>query len=169
MFRLLPFDEILKTLGYVPKIYLQMLFFLSNPEQFREKTYRYFAIDSSEKKALFLRVERWLNSGYDLPLATYLQIVGELIRNNALSNNTWHVKEVKIDPALIQVPFFITIAQQDLLVPYTSSAALIKRISSYGKAQITLTETKGGHIAYLIGEELDSWATEINSWMRGKI
>lgn len=138
-----------QNLPIIPKLYIQILFFLLFPNQFNDKLNKFFTIKSAEERDLTFRVENWLLSGIALPKSTYLQIMNDIIKDNMFVKRQWQVNNIIIDPSLIIKPVYQIVASNDKIVPKSSVLALHKLFK-----QSTLFEVAGGHISYLINNNI---------------
>lgn len=152
-------DKVISDCEFVPKIYIQIMFFLMFPSQFQDKINKYFDLESSEAKELFMRVEEWLQSGNAISKSMYKQIIQDFCRKNILLNNEWYVDGTPIDLKNINVPVCIIHAREDRLVPLCAMNPLQKQIKDS-----TLIEVEGGHIGYLINGDL-CFREKYNDWL----
>lgn len=152
-------ENALKDSELIPKIYVQIMFFLMFPSQYKKKIDKYFAL-SHDSRQLFLHVEDWLQSGISIPKSLYLQIIEEFCLNNTLYNGEWRVNGSIVDPKQINIPTCIIYAKKDQIVPYSSTVPLQKMIKNS-----TLIEVEGGHVAYLTspGSEFQQ---QYNNWLK---
>lgn len=157
IYQSLGWDRHVQNLPMIPKLYIQMLFFLLFPNQFNDKLDKFFAIQSAEEKDLAFRIENWLLSGLALPKGTYEQIMNDIIRDNMLVQLQWKVNNIIIDPSLIMKPVYQIAANNDKIVPKSSILALHKLLK-----KPTLFEVEGGHISYLINNNISSLFERFN-------
>jgi len=144
-------EQHIRNLPIVPKIYIQILFFLLSPNYFDNKVDRFFKLTSNKDKDLSFKIERWLLSGFALPQATYRQIMDDLIEQNILVNNKWTISGKIINPELINKPIYQIIANNDHLVPKSS---ILPLLTSFKNS--TIFEVEGGHISYLINDKISN-------------
>lgn len=152
-------ESAIKESDLIPKIYVQIMFFLMVPSQYKEKVDKYFAL-SPDSRQLFLRVEDWLQSGISIPKSLYLQIIEEFCLNNIIYNKKWKVNGSIVDPKQINVPTCIIYAKKDQIVPYSSIVPLQKMIKNS-----TVIEVDGGHVAYLVSPSLE-FQQQYNNWLK---
>lgn len=76
----LKLDAYIENLPLIPKIHIQILFFLLFPDYFQVKLDKFFSLTSEKKQELAFRIENWLMSGHDIPSDTYNQIIQNMIR-----------------------------------------------------------------------------------------
>lgn len=139
----------------VPKLYIQMMFFMLFPSHFETKLNKYFAIDSAEDREKYLRIEHWLQSGIDIPARLYNEILDEIIFQNSLIKGDYMLSDVRVSLKLINTPTCIISAKNDQIAPLSSMLPLQKEIKN---SKLILVE--GGHIGYLINDDQqfkDDW------------
>ncbi len=157
----LQFDEAIKHLDQVPKIYQQMLFFLLNPEHYQKKIVKFFETLNRDRQGLeiFLKTEYWLFSGKNLPRTTYLQLTEQIVDQNILEQNKWFIGDKLVSDLKIKLPVCIVAAERDNIAPLTSTISLLKIIKSS-----TLIKVDGGHISYLISSKINNFFAEYKYW-----
>ncbi|PCJ29328.1 MAG: hypothetical protein COA94_01665 [Rickettsiales bacterium] len=159
LYDIMGFDTHLKGINFIPKIYIQMMFFLMFPFQFKEKLEKYFALEQAHEKQSFLQIEAWLQSGNIISKSIYAEIMQDFCRKNILQNNEWLIGGELITPEKLDIPTCIIYAKDDQIAPHSSIAPLQKRIKSS-----TLIETEGGHIGYLV-KGCAYLQTKYNEWI----
>ncbi|WP_341763634.1 alpha/beta fold hydrolase [Candidatus Tisiphia endosymbiont of Beris chalybata] len=147
-----------QNLSMIPKLYIQILFFLMFSGQFSGKLNKFFVIKSLKEKDLTFRIENWLLSGAALPKGTYMQIMDEIIGNNMFMKLQWQVDNVIMNPSLITKPVYQIVADNDKIAPGSSILPLHKLFK-----KSTLIKVKGGHISYLINNKLSALLREYNN------
>ena len=145
----LKLDAYVENLPLIPKIHIQILFFLLFPDYFQVKLDKFFSLTSEKEQELAFRIENWLMSGHDIPSNTYNQIMQNILGENMFMNLKWKVDGTVIDPGVITCPVYIVAAKNDQIVPESSILSLQKLFKSS-----TLIEVPGGHISYLINDKL---------------
>lgn len=146
----LKLDGYIENLPLVPKIHIQILFFLLFPDYFNVKLDKFFSLTSKKERDLAFRIENWLMSGHDIPSATYHQIMQNILSENMFANLEGKMNDIIIDPSLIDCPVYIVVARDDKIVPISSILSLQKLLKNS-----KLIEVEGGHISYLINNKLD--------------
>jgi polyhydroxyalkanoate synthase len=155
-------EHVIGNINQIPKIYIQIMFFLMFPKHFQTKIEKYFSRPEHSKR-LFLQVEKWLQSGISIPKSLYLQIINEFcLQNNALYNN-WKVKDIVIQLKNINLPTCIICASDDEIIPYNSTLPLYKEIKNSKMIRV-----EGGHINYLINPDHD-FQKNYGKWLRSTI
>ncbi|MFY9589232.1 alpha/beta fold hydrolase [Rickettsia endosymbiont of Halotydeus destructor] len=142
-------DYYIDNLPIIPKIHIQILFFLLFPNHFNVKLDKFFSLTSAKEQDLAFRIENWLMSGNDLPKATYYQLMQNILNDNMFANLRWKINKTIIDPKLIDNPVYIIVANNDQIVPKSSILSLHLLLKNS-----TLLEVEGGHISYLINSKL---------------
>ncbi|GAB4162824.1 MAG: alpha/beta hydrolase [Rickettsiaceae bacterium] len=143
----------------IPSIYIQMMFFLMFPLQFKDKVDKYFTLPTKAKES-FLRVEDWLQSGVSLPKSLYKELIGDFCLDNITMNKKWFVKNVAVEPGNITAPTCIIYASEDQIVTYNSILPLQKEIKNP-----TLIEVEGGHINYLVNSK-NTFQKQYADWLK---
>ncbi len=151
LYKSLDFDNHLNNLGMIPKIHIQILFFLLFPNYFHNKLDKFFALKSTPEKELFFKIENWLMSSRPLPKATYYQIINKLVHDNILIQNKWKIGDHIINLELINVQIYQIIAENDMLVPGSSILPLQNSLKTS-----KIFRVRGGHISYLINNGINN-------------
>lgn len=140
-------DNYVQNLPMIPKLHMQILFFLLLPNYFNIKLDKFFSSTVKEEIDLSFRIENWLMSGTAISNSTYKQIMNELICNNILAKLRWRVNNRVINPALITRPVYQVTAVKDRIAPKSSILPLHNLLQ---KSKVF--EVPGGHISYLIND-----------------
>ncbi|MCC8406650.1 MAG: alpha/beta hydrolase family protein [Rickettsia endosymbiont of Sceptobius lativentris] len=148
--RYLKLDSGIESLSIIPKIHIQILFFLLFPDYFNAKLKKFFSITAGKEQELAFRIENWLMSGNNIYKGVYNQIMQNILDENMFINLEWKIDNFIIDPSLIDCPVYIVAAEDDQIVPKFSILSLQKLLKNS-----KLIEVKGGHISYLINDKLD--------------
>ena len=156
----LNFGHTIGALDQVPALYFQLLFFLMQPESFKQKIDYYHDQRDKLDKEAFFAIEHWQFSGHDLPRALYNQLMEDLIGSNAMLKKQWVLKDQIIDLALITKPVMMVIGTKDKIVPTHSSRPLCDIIPN-----ITLFEYNTGHIGYLVGSQREHFMLDLHEWI----
>lgn len=153
-------DNIVKNLPFIPKVYIQILFFLMSPENFYSKYQKYLNTQSIKDKILLFQIENWLSSAYNLPSATYFQIMKDLLHDNNLIKLKWKINNIIINPSNIHIPSFLISAKNDKIAPINSISPLCQALKNHH-----IINVDGGHISYLIGIKLNTYIKEYQNWL----
>lgn len=135
-------------LNTVPKIYIQMMFFMLFPNHYKAKMNKYFSLDKAEAREKYLRIEQWLQSGIDIPSSLYNEILDDIIAKNFLVNKNLYINNKLVSLDQIDVPTCIISAKDDQIAPISSIVPLQKEIK-----KSTLILVDGGHINYLVNND----------------
>jgi polyhydroxyalkanoate synthase len=144
----------------VPKIYVQMMFFMLFPNHYQTKVNKYFALDKIEAREKYLRIEQWLQSGIDIPSSLYNEILDDVIAKNILVNKNLYVNERLVSLDKIDIPTCIISAKEDQIAPLSSIVPLQKEIK-----KSTLISVEGGHINYLVNND-QKFKQEYTNWFK---
>lgn len=158
--KLFNLDTYVKSMDTIPKIYTNILFFLSFSNSFDAKLKKYSKLTIAADRKLFFEIEHWLISGVSIPAATYFQIIDEILVNNIFANTRWIVNDICIDPQKLQLPLCIVVAKNDPLVPQNSILLLHNNLKNS-----KILETNGGHINYLISNKIGNFFKKYKSWL----
>lgn len=160
--KLLGLDIHIELLRNVPRVYVQILFFLNCTESFHKKIDKFhsFSLSTNNLKRMF-RVERWLLSGHSLPKAAYLELLQGVVENDLMKRGMWLAQGFKVDPGLFKRPVCQVIAAGDHLVPENSILPLQKAL-----IDATILRVPGGHISYLISPEVQPFFDQYKAWLR---
>ncbi len=112
-----------------------------------------------------LALETWGNDNVALPGAYYVDLIDKLYRQNALAAGTLEVAGRRVRLADLTCPVLNVVAEQDNIVPRTSSGALTALCGSADAAEWV---APGGHIGAIISRKasaelwprLATWLTE---------
>ncbi len=148
---------VIDEIDYIPKIYIQILFFLMFPSQYLSKVEKYDTL-SLDAKQLFMKVESWLQSGMTLPKSLYMQIINEICAKNVCFKKQWLVRSKPVYLSNILTPTCIIYARDDQIAPYKSIVPLQNDIK-----ESTLIEVEGGHISYLLNPK--NFKERYNNWL----
>jgi polyhydroxyalkanoate synthase len=162
MYKMLDLDNYIKSLDMVPKLYIQILFFLLFPDYFSVKVDKYSKCKTFEEKELFFRIEQWLMSGNSLPKTTYYEIMEDIATKNILNSMKWEMNNKIIAPSSFTKPVYQLIARDDKIVPLTTILSLHKALK-----QSTIFEVESGHIGYLISSKINIFFKSYKSWLGG--
>jgi len=162
MHKMLGLDNSIKAMDVIPKIHIQILFFLLFPDYFSKKIDKYLNITLNKDKELFFKIEQWLMSSNTLPKTTYFQIIEDMIEKNMFAALSWEFNNKIANPSLLKKPVYHLIAQNDRIVPASSILPLRKILQ-----QSTMFEVKGGHISYLINSQINNFFKSYKSWLGG--
>ncbi len=163
--RLLPLLEpLLNFAGTLPVDALQMLFAMLDPYGIAEK-YRGFAqLDqSSERAALFVALEDWLNDGVPLAAPVARECLDGWYGRNTPAAGKWKVAGLAVDPAALRLPAFVAVPARDRIVPPESALPLASLIPG-----AVLHQPGAGHIGMAAGSAAERalWRP-LRDWIAG--
>ena len=140
--------EIILQLEYVPHSFFQIFFFLFSQDCILKKNIQYSKLKTEFQQKKFSAVERWQNSGQDLPIASFFQLLDKFIEKNIAKNNLWLINNYTIKPKLLYSFVTLVLATKDKITPLSSIEALITELPF---KQIYNFDT--GHLGFLIGSK----------------
>jgi len=147
-------DEIVDTFGNVPASFMNLGFLLVNPVGLMIDKYVKFyeRINEKDYAENFLRVEKWVFDTPDLPGESYRQFLKDLFQKNLLVKGELVVNEVRVSLKQLRAPLLSLIADDDTLVPPSSSVLLnelvssrVKKIMRYPTGHVGLCVSKSAH------------------------
>ena len=111
----------------------------------------------------FLTMEYWLNDNIPLAGQVYKQFVEDCFHNNLLIQNKMHLGPYRVDLRNITCPVLSIVADQDHLVPPSSSRALKPLVGTRDYSEIAFP---GGHIGiYVSGRSQRDVPPAIHAWL----
>jgi pimeloyl-ACP methyl ester carboxylesterase len=140
-------EAMMEPTGALPVDTIQTLFALLDPFGVAQK-FRAFARlrPETERAALFVALEDWLNDGVPLPAPVARQCLAGWYGRNDPGRLAWRVAGQVIDPAAWAGPAFAGIPERDRIVPPASAHAAAARLR-----QGTTHVAAGGHIGMVAG------------------
>jgi poly(3-hydroxyalkanoate) synthetase len=97
----------------------------------KQKANKYFAFKTQEEREKYLRIEQWSQSGIEIPVSVYNEILDEIIAKNALISNTIYINDQTCFFKKVDVPTCIILAKDDQNAPISSIVPLQKGIKIY--------------------------------------
>lgn len=156
-------DALMEPTGALPVDAIQSLFAMLDPFGIAQK-FRAFARlkPDSERAALFVALEDWLNDGIPLPAPVARQCLAGWYGRNEPGRLAWRIAGQVIDPAAWDGPAFAGIPERDRIVPPASAAAAAARLRQ-GSTHIAA----GGHIGMVAGAGAEAalWQP-LAAWLR---
>jgi polyhydroxyalkanoate synthase len=163
--RYIDVDLMVDTLGNVPGDFLNLGFLMLKPFQLMIDKY-IGLVDSAEDPASvlnFLRMEKWINDSPDQAGETFRKFVNELYKENRLIKGQLRIGGRKVDLKRIDMPLLNIYAEQDHLVPPSSSEPLGELVSS---TDVTTRSFPVGHIGmYVSSKSQRDLAPTIAEWL----
>jgi polyhydroxyalkanoate synthase len=140
-------ETMMEPTGALPVDAIQALFALLDPFGIAGK-FRAFARlpPASERAALFVALEDWLNDGIPLPAPVARQCLAGWYGRNEPGRLAWRIAGQVLDPAAWAGPAFAGIPERDRIVPPASARAAAERLRDG-----TIHLAAGGHIGMVAG------------------
>lgn len=163
--RYMDMDLMVDTLGNIPGDFMNLGFLMLKPFQLMIDKY-IGLVDSAEDPASvrnFLRMEKWINDSPDQAGETIRKFVNELYKENRLIKGQLQIGGRKVDLKRIDMPLLNIYAEQDHLVPPSSSEPLGELVSS---TDVTTRSFPVGHIGmYVSSKSQRDLAPMIAEWL----
>lgn len=163
--RYMDMDLMVDTLGNIPGDFMNLGFLMLKPFQLMIDKY-IGLVDSAEDPASvrnFLRMEKWINDSPDQAGETLRKFVNELYKENRLIKGQLQIGGRKVDLKRIDMPLLNIYAEQDHLVPPSSSEPLGELVSS---TDVTTRSFPVGHIGmYVSSKSQRDLAPMIAEWL----
>lgn len=138
-------EAYLEQVGFLPAAMLQNVFTSFQPLQILQKFARFAQGDAEEGPARrFVLTEDWLNDGVPLALPVARETLRDWYAANLPAKGGWRLDGKVIDPALLDKPSYVLVAERDRIVPPASSEALVERL-----ARPILHKVPLGHIGLM--------------------
>ncbi len=163
--RYIDVDLMVDSLGNIPGDFLNFGFLMLKPFQLMIDKY-IGLVDIAEDPASvlnFLRMEKWINDSPDQSGETFRKFVNELYKENRLIKGQLRIGGRKVDLKRIDMPLLNIYAEQDHLVPPSSSEPLGELVSS---TDVTARSFPVGHIGmYVSSKAQRDLAPTIAAWL----
>ncbi len=163
--RYIDVDLMVDSLGNIPGDFLNFGFLMLKPFQLMIDKY-IGLVDTAEDPASvlnFLRMEKWINDSPDQAGETFRKFVNELYKENRLIKGQLRIGGRKVDLKRIDMPLLNIYAEQDHLVPPSSSEPLGELVSS---TDVTARSFPVGHIGmYVSSKAQRDLAPTIAAWL----
>jgi len=150
--RYMDIDLMVDTMGNIPGDFMNLGFLMLKPFQLMVDKY-VGLVESAEDPALlenFLRMEKWIFDSPDQAGETFRKFLNEMYRKNSLIKGELEIGGRKVDLKNISMPVLNIYADQDHLVPPSSSKPLEKFVSS---KDVTTTSFPVGHIGMYVSSK----------------
>lgn len=161
-------DLMVDTLGNIPGDFLNLGFLMLKPFQLMVDKY-IGLVESAEDPALiqnFLRMEKWIFDSPDQAGETFRKFLNEMYRKNSLIKGELEISGRKVDLKNINMPVLNIYAEQDHLVPPSSSKPLAGLVSSQ---DVTTAAFPVGHIGmYVSSKSQRELAPLIADWLMAR-
>jgi polyhydroxyalkanoate synthase len=163
--RYLDVDQMVDTLGNIPGDLMNMGFLMLKPYQLMMDKY-IGLVESSKNDAVvksFLRMEKWIFDSPDQAGEAFRKFINEMYKHNNLIKGELEIDGTKVDLKDINMPVLNIYAEQDHLVPPSSSVPFADYISS---EDVTTQSFPVGHIGmYVSSKSQKDLSPLIANWL----
>ncbi|NWF55838.1 MAG: class III poly(R)-hydroxyalkanoic acid synthase subunit PhaC [Syntrophaceae bacterium] len=164
--RYMDMDLMVDTLGNIPGDFMNLGFLMLKPFQLMMDKYVGLVESCAEDPALirnFLRMEKWIFDSPDQAGETIRKFVNEMYKKNSLVKGELVIGGRKVNLKNIDMPILNIYAEQDHLVPPSSSRPLANLVSSQ---DVTTKSFPVGHIGmYVSSRSQRELAPLIADWV----
>lgn len=163
--RYLNVDLMEECLGNIPGDFLNVGFLMLKPFSLMLDKYVDFweSIDNPRNVETFLRMERWIFDSPDQAGSAYAKFVRDLYQGNKLVQGEFKINGRKVDLKNIVQPVLNIYAEQDHLVPPSSSKPLAQYV---GSKDVTTKAFPVGHIGlYVSSKTQKDLAPLVGNWL----
>ncbi len=150
--RYLNVDLIEDSLGNIPGDLLNVSFLMLKPFSLMMDKYVNFmeSIDNPKNVESFLRMERWIFDSPDQAGASFTKFIRDLYQGNKLIKGEFEINGRKVDLKNIIQPILNIYAEQDHLVPPSSTKPLEQYV---GSRDVTTTAFPVGHVGIYVSSK----------------
>jgi polyhydroxyalkanoate synthase len=163
--RYMDVDLMVDTLGNIPGDFMNLGFLMLKPFQLMMDKY-VGLVESARDEAIiknFLRMEKWIFDSPDQAGEAFRKFLNELYKKNSLIKGELEIGGRKVDLKKIDMPILNIYADQDHLVPPSSSKPLKDFVSS---KDVTTKGFPVGHIGmYVSSKARKDLAPTIADWL----
>ncbi len=170
-FRHIDADLLVDTMGNIPGILLNTMFLSLKPFRLGFQKYLDFIdmIDQKDKVENFMRMEKWIFDSPDQAGAMFRTFLKEFFHHNKLISGGLSIAGQPVELKSIQCPILNLMAEQDHLVPPSSSKALkylvgttdyTEKIYDTGHIGIYVSNRAGGDIPVRVADWLRERQTD---------
>lgn len=163
--RYLDADLLVDALGNISGDLMNFIFLMLKPHQLMMDKYVGFIEGAKNPKAIenFLRMEKWIFDSPDQAGEAFRKFVNELFKKNSLIKGQLEIGGRRVDLKNIDMPVLNIFAEQDHLVPPSSSRAFGQHTSS---SDFTDKSFPVGHIGvYVSSKTQKDLAPTIANWL----
>lgn len=158
-------DLMVDTLGNIPGDFMNLGFLMLKPFQLMMDKY-IGLVEGAKDEAIiknFLRMEKWIFDSPDQAGEAFRKFLNELFKKNNLIKGKLEIGGRLVDLKKIDMPLLNIYAEQDHLVPPSSSKPLGKLVSS---KDVTTKGFPVGHIGmYVSSKAKEELAPTIAEWV----
>ena len=158
-------DLFVDTLGNVPADLMNWCYLTLKPVRLNQQKYVGLVdiLDDKTELENFLRMEKWIFDSPDQAGEAFRQFIKDFYQGNKLVNGGLRIGEREVDLGNIKMPVLNIFAEQDHLVPPSSSRVLGDHVGTKDYTQIAF---KGGHIGiYVSGRAQREVPPAIHNWL----
>ncbi|GAB4264659.1 MULTISPECIES: class III poly(R)-hydroxyalkanoic acid synthase subunit PhaC [Deferrisoma] len=162
-------DTMVEAFGNVPGEFMNWGFLMLKPWQLMVQKYVGFVsvLDDEENLRSFLRMEKWIFDSPDQAGEAFRQFIKEFYQGNKLIKGEVEIGGRRVDLKNITMPVLNIFANEDHLVPPSSSKALEKYV---GTKDFTTLSFPGGHIGiYVSSRSQRELAPTIANWVKERV
>jgi len=159
-------DKMVDALGNIPGDFMNFGYLMLKPFQLNVEKYLGMAdiLDDEAKLINFLRMEKWIFDSPDQAGETFRQFLKDFYQANKLIKGEVELGGQRVDLKNITMPVLNLYAEQDHLVPPTSSIALKDYV---GTEDYTVRSFPVGHIGmYVSGKVQKDLPPTIAEWLK---
>jgi polyhydroxyalkanoate synthase len=159
-------DSLVDAFGNIPGEFMNLGFLMLKPFQLGLGKYVEMIdiLDNHEKLLNFLRMEEWIFDSPDQAGETYRQFMKDFYQGNKLIKGDVKIGTNTVDLRKVRAPVLNVYAEQDHLVPPSSSIALEQHV---GTKDYTLRSFPVGHIGmYVSGKVQRDLPPTIADWLK---
>jgi polyhydroxyalkanoate synthase len=145
-------DGLVDAFGNCPGSFLQPTFQLMKPVQnYVEKYLGFFdKMDDDAYLENFFAMERWVNDNIPVAGETFREFVKHLYQQNQLVNGEFRLRDIPVKLENISCPLLTLTAEQDHLVPPSSTLAIKDHVSSKFVQHMSIN---AGHIGLAVSSK----------------
>jgi len=158
-------DLMVDALGNIPGDFMNLGFLMLKPYQLMMDKYIGLLESATEPSVVesFLRMEKWIFDSPDQAGEAFRKFINEMYKKNSLIKGELEIGGHRVDLKKIDMPVLNIYAEQDHLVPPSSSKDLKKYVSS---RDVTTESFPVGHIGmYVSSKSQKKLAPMIANWL----
>lgn len=142
-------DLFVDTLGNVPADLMNLCYLTLKPWRLFAQKYVGLVDILDDKRALedFLRMEKWIFDSPDQAGEAFRQFIKQFYQGNGFVNGGIVIGEREVHLGLVEMPVLNIFAEQDHLVPPSSSKRLKELVGSQDYSELSF---RGGHIGIYV-------------------
>jgi polyhydroxyalkanoate synthase len=143
-------EAVVQVLGNAPADFLNSGFLMLDPLQNGYLKYYHLIMNLDDPKFVdnFMRMEKWIGDGIEIPGRFYVELIKEGYQENRLVKGQLSIEDKMVNLKDIGMPLMIIIGRDDHLVPKESTLGLAGCVSS---KDVTIAEFPAGHIGVSVG------------------